>query len=100
MLVQILVISRAGEKTPIYIAYFQHRGKEKSIQTYLEFLRLSSFYVEKQVPFSHGRKFFNRVMHVGTAPIFKINLLLADISFLDSCRIFSYFKVWARESEL
>src|SRR4030042_2795643 len=39
-------------------------------------------------------------MFLRTAPIFKINLLLADISFLDSCRIFSYFKVWARESEL
>ncbi len=54
------------------------------------------FYVESQVPFYIILHRIKRPMFLGTAPIFKINLLLADIPVWIAAASSHILKVWAR----
>ncbi len=54
------------------------------------------FYVESQVPISQRESDTKRPMLLRTAPISKINLLLADIPFWIAAASFHILKAWAR----
>jgi len=54
------------------------------------------FYVESQVPISQRESDIKRPMLLRTAPISKINLLLADIPFWIAAASFHILKAWAR----
>ena len=53
-------------------------------------------YVESQVPISQRESDIKRPMLLRTAPISKINLLLADIPFWIAAASFHILKAWAR----